>query len=59
MTETQDHVDVINEALAVVDRGLGEMQHRSLVSTNEVADLLLDLRLLLASAGVEAAPLGA
>ncbi len=59
MTETQDRIDVINEALAVVDRGLGEMQHRSLVSTNEVADLLLDLRLLLASANVEAAPLGA
>jgi hypothetical protein len=42
--------DVIQQALSVVDRGLGEMQHRELVSTNEVADLLLDLRLLLVSA---------
>ncbi len=49
MTETQAS-DVIQEALAVVDRGLGEMQHRELVSTNEVADLLLDLRLLLVTA---------
>ena len=49
MTETKAS-DVINEALAVVDRGLGVMQHRELVSTDEVADLLLDLRLLLVTA---------
>lgn len=58
MTETQDREDVISEVLAVIDRGLGDMQHRELVSTTEVADLLLDLRLLLAAAAVEA-PLGA
>jgi hypothetical protein len=40
---------MINEALALIDRGLGDMKHRELVSTDEVADLLLDVRLLLAS----------
>lgn len=38
---------VINEALAVIDKALGEMLNRELVSTDEVADLLLDVRLLL------------
>lgn len=48
MTETPDRV--IAEALAVIDRGLGDMVHRELVSTDEVADLLLDVRSLLATA---------
>ena len=48
MTETVA-VDTIAEALALIDRGLGEMQHRELVSTDEVSDLLLDVRLLLAN----------
>ena len=43
MTATHE-TEVINEALAVIDRGLAVMQHRELVSTSEVADLLLDLR---------------
>jgi len=43
MTDTRE-LDVINEALAIIDRGLGEMLHRELVSTDEVADLLLDVR---------------
>ena len=38
---------VISEALAVIDKALGEMLNRELVSTEEVADLLLDVRLLL------------
>jgi hypothetical protein len=38
---------VISEALAVIDKALGEMLNRELVSTDEVADLLLDVRLLL------------
>lgn len=50
MTETAVPEIVIQEALAVIDQGLGTMQQRALVSTDEVADLLLDLRLLLASA---------
>ena len=43
MTDTKE-LDVINEALAIIDRGLAEMLHRELVSTDEVADLLLDVR---------------
>ena len=38
---------VISEALEVIDKALGEMLNRELVSTDEVADLLLDVRLLL------------
>ena len=55
MTATHE-IEVINEALAVIDRGLGVMQHRELVSTSEVADLLLDLRLLLMAAGESVEP---
>jgi hypothetical protein len=43
---------VIAEALALIDRGLGEMMHRELVSTDEVSDLLLDVRMLLTTEGV-------
>jgi hypothetical protein len=50
VTETAVPEIVIQEALAVIDEALGTMQHRELVSTDEVADLLLDLRLLLATA---------
>lgn len=52
MTETTDTKSV-TEALAAIDRGLSEMLHRELVSTDEVADLLLDVRMLLASGDVE------
>jgi hypothetical protein len=38
---------VVAEALVVIDKALAEMLNRELVSTDEVADLLLDLRLLL------------
>jgi hypothetical protein len=55
MTDTQEEFDVITEALAVIDRGLGEMRHRELVSTDEVADLLLDVRSLLAAGPAEPA----
>jgi len=58
MTETREiepvEVDAINEALALIDRGLGHMMHRELVSTDEVADLLLDVRLLLMGEVAEA-----
>jgi hypothetical protein len=53
MTDTKEREDLLIEVLAVIDRGLNEMQHRELVSTNEVADLLLDVRLLLTSLQVE------
>ena len=51
MTETIA-VDTITEALALIDRGLGDMQHRELVSTDEVSDLLLDVRTLLTTDAV-------
>ncbi|WP_394936040.1 hypothetical protein [uncultured Ilumatobacter sp.] len=38
---------VINEALGVIDGALAKMMSRELVSTGEVADLLLDVRSLL------------
>jgi len=38
---------VINEALTVIDGALARMMQRELVSTGEVADLLLDVRTLL------------
>lgn len=46
MTDSHEAV-VIVEALTVIDKALAEMLHRELVSTGEVADLLLDVRLLL------------
>jgi len=46
--------DIILEALAVIDQALPTMQHRELVSSDEVADLLLDLRLLLATSAAPA-----
>jgi hypothetical protein len=49
MTETRD--ELIDEALALIDKGLGDLLHRELVSTDEVADLLLDVRTLLATPG--------
>ena len=45
MTETKDPI-VVQEALKVIDQGLMTMLQRELVSTNEVADLLLDVRTL-------------
>ncbi|MEM7142601.1 MAG: hypothetical protein AAF548_16380 [Actinomycetota bacterium] len=46
MTEAIDGAQ-LDEALAVIDRGLSEMMRRDLVATAEVADLLLDLRSIL------------
>jgi len=76
MTETEDvtrtsegdartHEPVIDEALRLIDSGLSELMHRELVSTDEVSDLLLDVRMLLTAAelaaesGVPAEPVGA
>ena len=41
--------ELITEALTLIDRGLTDVQHRSLVSADEVADLLLDVRMILAT----------
>lgn len=53
MTETTE-ATVIAEALTVIDQALGQVGSRELMSSAEMSDLLLDLRLLLMSA--EAAP---
>lgn len=45
MTETRD-TESISEAVALIDRGLGDISERSLVSSAEIADLLLDVRTL-------------
>lgn len=37
----------IREALDLIDRGLGGISDRNIVSTSEVADLLLDVRMVL------------
>ncbi|MFV0527009.1 MAG: hypothetical protein ACK5RL_21200 [Acidimicrobiales bacterium] len=42
----------IEEALALIDRGLGGMSDRQLVSTAEVTDLLLDVRSLLSDSAM-------
>ena len=39
----------LDEALALIDKGLGGLTERHLVSATEITDLLLDVRSLLAS----------
>ena len=46
MTEAREAA-VITEALTVIDEALAKMLNRELVSTDEVAYLLLDVRVLL------------
>jgi hypothetical protein len=41
---TDSHDAVIAEAIAVIDQALAQIMRRELVSTNEVADVLLDVR---------------
>jgi hypothetical protein len=57
MTETterhESETEVITEALALIDQGLGTLLDRQLVSSNEVADLLLDVRTLLSKPSAE------
>jgi hypothetical protein len=43
----------IREAMQLIDRGLGDISERQLVSTSEVADLLLDVRSVLAKLDAE------
>jgi hypothetical protein len=46
-TVVADEADVLVEAVGVIDAALAKMMQRELVSSGEVADLLLDLRMLL------------
>ncbi len=55
---TEEQIDtsneaVISEALGVIDGALAKMMQRELVSSGEVADLLLDVRTLLTSEPAE------
>ena len=45
--------DAIAQALQIIDRSLGTLHQRELVSTAEVSDLLLDVRSVLATAELE------
>lgn len=55
MTEVRDPQtdESIREAMQLIDRGLGDISERQLVSTSEVADLLLDVRTLLSRLDAE------
>jgi len=57
MSDTLE-IEAINQALEMIDKSLGVMHARELVSTNEVSDLLLDMRSILASAGIDLKELG-
>lgn len=61
MTDTEDLTTgrvideaVIEEALRLIDGGLADLLHRELVSTDEICDLLLDVRMLLTAADLAA-----
>jgi hypothetical protein len=45
--DEQSQRDVVAEAVSVIDLALAQMMQRELVSSGEVADLLLDVRTLL------------
>ncbi|MCH2415748.1 MAG: hypothetical protein ACJZ1Z_00085 [Acidimicrobiales bacterium] len=52
MTETlqsNSTEEMIDEIRAIIDRGLGDTKSRQVIAASEVADLLLDLRLVLDS----------
>jgi hypothetical protein len=46
MTATKE-TQSITEALALIDQGLADVQRRNLITSDEVANLLLDVRMLL------------
>jgi hypothetical protein len=52
MNETLEN-EAITQALQIIDRSLGTLHQRELVSTAEVSDLLLDVRSVLAAAELE------
>lgn len=56
MTELEEVIietTSIDEALALIDQGLGGLTERQLVSASEIADLLLDVRTLLSHSAHE------
>lgn len=57
VNEMTESVEInVAEALALIDQGLGLTMSRDLMSTNEVADLLLDVRSILAAAPIDDVP---
>jgi len=52
MSETLES-DAISQALEIIDRSLGTLHTRELVSASEMSDLLLDMRSLLVADLVE------
>ena len=52
VTETKD-LPIISEALGVIDGALNDFLHRELVSSNEVTDLLLDVRSVLSKSSAK------
>lgn len=47
LEELETELKPVDEALALIDKGLGGLTERQLISASEVADLLLDVRSLL------------
>jgi hypothetical protein len=58
MTDTRE-LAVIGDALAIIDEALQSISGRELLSSSEVADLLLDVRGLLSNVAVPAETGGA
>jgi hypothetical protein len=52
MSDTLEN-EAIAEALAVIDQSLERVHERGMLTSSEVSDLLLDVRLLLAGAALE------
>jgi hypothetical protein len=63
LREPTTETEIIGDALRLIDKSLADLLHRELVSTDEVSDLLLDVRTVLSSSVDtpvdEGAPVGA
>ncbi len=63
LREPNSETEIIGDALRLIDKSLADLLHRELVSTDEVSDLLLDVRTVLSSSVDtrvdEGAPVGA
>ncbi|MCB0994850.1 MAG: hypothetical protein KDB21_07150 [Acidimicrobiales bacterium] len=57
-SQSAESADAVADLLARIDEGLVELQGREIVAASAVADLLLDLRLLLTAAAEDAVPTG-
>jgi hypothetical protein len=55
MSDTLEN-EAIAEALAVIDQSLERVHERGMLTSSEVSDLLLDVRLLLAGADLDKEP---